>query len=171
MSAKEAPVTIRPATRDDLPAILAIYNEAVLNTTASYDLEPSTPEQRAAWFAARERQGFPVLVAEVGGAVAAFGSYGTFREKPGYRHTVEHTLYVAPGWRRHGLGRALLAELVALARAAGKHAMVGGVDAENAGSLRFHLAMGFVEVARFREVGHKFGRWLDIIFVELLLDR
>ncbi len=163
--------TIRAATEEDLPAILEIYNDAVLHSTASYDLEPSTLEQRAAWLAARKRQGFPVLVAEVGGAVAAFGTYGTFREKPGYRHTVEHTVYVAPGYRRHGLGRALVAELVELARAQGKHAMVGAVDAENEGSLRFHLAMGFVEVGRFREVGHKFGRWLDLIFVERLLDR
>jgi phosphinothricin acetyltransferase len=164
-------ITVRPATPADLPAILAIYNDAVVNTTASYDLEPSTLEQRAAWFEARAAQGFPVLVAEAEGAAAGFGSYGKFRDKPGYRHTVEHSLYVAPGLRGRGIGRALLAELIALARAEGRHAMVGGVDAENQGSLRFHRAMGFVEVARFREVGHKFGRWLDIIFVELLLDR
>jgi L-amino acid N-acyltransferase YncA len=162
--------TIRPATTADLPAILAIYNDAVLNSTASYDLEPSTLEQRAAWFEERARQGFPVLVAEAGGEVIAFGAYGKFREKPGYSHTVEHTIYVAPGRRGQGVGRALLAELIALARAQGKHAMIGGVDSENEGSLRFHLALGFVEVARFREVGRKFGRWLDIIFVELILD-
>lgn len=163
-------VAIRPATGADLPAILEIYNDAVLHTTASYDLEPSTLEQRAAWFEDRARQGFPVLVAEAGGEVAGFGTYGKFREKPGYRHTVEHTIYVAPGRRGQGIGRALLAELIAVARAQGKHAMVGGIDSGNAGSLRFHLALGFVEVARFREVGHKFGRWLDIIFVELILD-
>jgi phosphinothricin acetyltransferase len=162
-------ITIRPADRADLPAILAIYNDAVLHTTASYDLEPITLEQRAAWFEERERKGFPVLAADSGGEVVGFGAYGTFREKPGYRHTVEHTVYVAPGRRGRGVGRALLAELVRLARAQGKHAMIGGVDAENEGSLRFHLALGFVEVGRLREVGHKFGRWLDIIFVELIL--
>lgn len=163
-------ITIRPAAPADLPAILAIYNDAVLNTTASYDLEPSTLEQRAAWFDERARQGFPVIVAEASGVVVGFGSYGKFRDKPGYRHTVEHTVYVAPGRRGEGVGRALVAELIALARAQGKHAMVGGVDSENEGSLRFHLAMGFAEVARFHQVGHKFDRWLDIIFVELLLD-
>lgn len=163
-------IHIRPATAADLPAILAIYNDAVLNTTASYDLEPSSLEQRAAWFEERARHGFPVIVAESGGEVIAFGTYGKFREKPGYRHTVEHTIYVAPGRRGRGVGRAMLTELIALARAQGKHAMIGGIDSENAGSLRFHLALGFVEVARFRQVGHKFGRWLDIIFVELILD-
>lgn len=169
--ADKAPIAIRTATRDDLQAILAIYNEAVLNTTASYDLEPSTLERRTAWFEARVGQGFPVIVAEVGGEVAAFGSYGTFRERPGYRYTVEHSIYVAPAYRRNGVGRAVLGELIALARAAGMHALIGGVDAESEASLRLHRALGFVEMGRLREVGYKFGRWLDVIFVELLLDR
>jgi L-amino acid N-acyltransferase len=162
--------TLRPATPADIPAILAIYNDAVIHSTASYDLEPSTLEQRAVWYHERVGQGFPVLVAELQGEVVGFGTYGKFRDKPGYRHTVEHSLYLAPGHRGRGIGRTLLQELIRLARAQGKHAMIGGIDAENAASLRFHLALGFVEVARFREVGHKFGRWLDIIFVELLLD-
>ncbi len=161
--------TIRPATSADLPAILAIYNDAVLHTTASYDLEPSTLEQRAAWFAERTHHGFPILVAELECVVTAFGAYGAFRAKSGYRFTVEHSLYVAPEWRGRGLGRAMLEQLIRLAQADGKHAMIGGVDAENAASIALHISLGFVEVARFREVGHKFGRWLDIIFMELLL--
>ena len=161
--------TIRPATPADLPAILAIYNDAVLHTTASYDLEPSTLEQRATWFAERTHHGFPILVAELEGVVTAFGAYGAFRTKPGYRFAVEHSLYVAPEWRGRGLGRAMLAQLIRLAQADGMHAMIGGVDAENAASIALHTSLGFVEVARFREVGHKFGRWLDIIFLELLL--
>jgi len=161
--------TIRPATSVDLPAILAIYNDAVLHTTATYDLEPSTLEQRAAWFDERTRHGFPILVAEIEGAVTAFGAYAAFRTKPGYRFTVEHSLYVAPEWRGRGMGRAMLEQLIRLAQADGKHAMIGGVDAENAASIALHTTLGFVEVARFREVGHKFGRWLDIIFMELLL--
>lgn len=162
--------SIRPALPADLPAILAIYNDAVLHTTASYDLEPNTLAQRSAWYEARISQGLPVLVAEQAGEVVGFGSYGPFRDKPGYRFTVEHSVYVATGRRGQGIGRTLLGELIRLARAASMHAMIGGIDAENEGSLHFHLAMGFVEVARFREVGHKFGRWLDIIFVELILD-
>lgn len=160
---------IRPAAPSDLPAILAIYNDAVLHTTASYDEEPATPEERAAWYAARVGAGLPVLVAELGGAVAGFSSYGPFRPKPGYRHTVEHSVYVGPAWRGRGLGRALLAPLIERARAAGLRAIIGGVDAENAASLRLHASLGFVEVGRLRQVGRKFGRWLDLVFVELLL--
>lgn len=163
-------IAIRPAGQSDLPAILAIYNDAVQHTTASYDLEPTTLAQRAAWFDERVAQGFPVLVAADGAEVVGFGSFGRFRDKAGYRYSVEHSVYVAPGRRGQGIGKALVAELIGLARAQGKHAMIGGVDAENEGSLHFHRSLGFVEVARFREVGHKFGRWLDIIFVELLLE-
>lgn len=165
------PPLIRPATVDDLPAILAIYNHAVLHTTASYDLEPSTLAQRRAWFETRAAQGFPVLVAEGDGVVAAFGAYGAFRDRPGYRHTVEHSIYVDAAQRRQGLGRAVLAELIAMARAEGRHAMVGGIDAESEASLRLHADLGFVEVGRLREVGHKFGRWLDVVFMQLLLER
>jgi L-amino acid N-acyltransferase len=161
-------ISIRPAAHADLPAILAIYNDAVLNTTASYDLEPSTLEQRVAWFDDRLRHGFPVLVADAGGEVVAFGSYGKFREKPGYRYTIEHSLYVAPEWRGRGVGRSMLQALIELAQAAGKHSMIGGIDATNSASIALHTSLGFVEVARFREVGHKFGRWLDIIFVQRL---
>lgn len=164
-------ITIRPATHADLPAILEIYNDAVLHTTATYDLEPQSLEQRTAWFEQRTRQGFPVLVAEVAGTLAGFGAYGPFRDKPGYRYTVEHSVYVATTTRGRGIGRALLTELIRLARAAGNHAIVGGIDAENEGSLRFHLALGFVEVGRLQQVGRKFDRWLDVIFVELLLDQ
>lgn len=154
-----------------MPAILEIYNDAVLHTTATYDLEPQSLEQRTAWFEQRTRQGFPVLVAEVAGTLAGFGAYGPFRDKPGYRYTVEHSVYVATTTRGRGIGRALLTELIRLARAAGNHAIVGGIDAENEGSLRFHLALGFVEVGRLQQVGRKFDRWLDVIFVELLLDQ
>jgi phosphinothricin acetyltransferase len=162
-------ISIRPATHADLPAILDIYNEAVLNTTASYDLEPSTPAQRAAWYDNRVSQGFPVLVAEADSAVIGFGSYGPFRDRPGYRFTVEHSLYVAPAWRGRGVGRTMLQQLVELARADGKHVMIGGIDASNAGSISLHLQLGFVEVGRLREVGYKFERWLDIVFLQLML--
>lgn len=162
--------TIRSATPDDLPSILAIYNEAVLTTTASYDLEPASLEDRAAWYAQRTAAGLPVFVADLGGTVAGFSSFGPFRPKPGYRHTVEHTVYVGSAWRGRGLGRLLMLPLIERARAMGHHVMIGVIDAENEGSRRFHEALGFFEAGRLRQVGHKFGRWLDLILMQLMLE-
>jgi len=161
--------TTRPAIWADLPAILTIYNDAVLHTTASYDLEPVSIANRAAWMAGHEERGEPVIVAELGGEVAGFGAYGPFRTKAGYRFTVEHSVYVSAGRRGQGIGRLLLEPLIAHARSAGMHTMIAGIDAENEVSLRLHRSCGFFEVARFRQVGHKFGRWLDLICLELVL--
>ncbi|PNY80023.1 GNAT family N-acetyltransferase [Deinococcus koreensis] len=163
-----APV-IRPATRADVPAILEIYNHAVLHTTASYDLEPVSLESRLEWFGHKQEGGWPVLVSILDQEVTGWATFGPFREKPGYRFTAEHSVYVRDGWRGQGLGRALLEALIAQARTRGLHTLIGGVDAENAGSLRFHEALGFVQVAHFRQVGHKFGRWLDLVFLQLTL--
>lgn len=161
--------TIRPAQMNDLPAILAIYNDAVLHTTATYDNEPSTLEQRAAWYGERTGQGFPVLAAEQAGAVVGFGTYGTYKPRHGYRYTAEHSVYVAPEWRGQRVGHALLARLIEVARQQGLHALIGTVDAENIVSIRLHQSLGFGQVAHLREVGHKFGRWLDIVLLELIL--
>lgn len=163
--------TIRPATAADLPGILDIYNHAVLHTTASYDLEPVSLRSRQDWFAARQKAGFPVLVAEgASGEVLGFASYGTFREKPGYNGTVEHSVYIRDGQRGAGLGLALMERLIAEARAQNLHVMLGSVDADNAGSIAFHERLGFRQVAHFHQVGRKFGRWLDMVFMELLLE-
>ncbi len=164
-------VDVRSAERADLPAILDIYNHAVEHTTASYDLEPQTLAARTAWFETRQAQGWPVLVAVRAGLVVGWSSYGTFRDKPGYRHSVEHSVYVAPGVQGGGLGTALMRPLIARARQDGHHVMLGAVDAENAGSLRFHERLGFERAAHFRQVGHKFGRWLDMVFLQLLLEQ
>jgi phosphinothricin acetyltransferase len=161
---------IRPATHDDLPAMLTIYNHVVLHSTAIYDERPHTLEQRQAWLESRAEQGFPVLVADVEGQVAGYGSYGQFRAWPGYRFTVEHSIYIGEAWQRQGIGRRLLAALIEAARGQSMHAMIASVDAENIPSLRFHEALGFTQVAHFREVGFKFGRWLDLAFLELLLS-
>lgn len=162
---------VRPAVQADLPSILEIYNHAVTHTTASYDLEPQTLEERLAWFAARQHEGWPVLVAVQESRVVGWGSYGKFRDKPGYRHSVEHSVYIAPDVQGGGLGTALMRPLIERAKADGHHVMLGAVDAENAGSLRFHGRLGFEQVAHFRQVGHKFGRWLDLIFLQLLLEQ
>jgi phosphinothricin acetyltransferase len=162
---------VRDATEADLPAILAIYNEVIATSTAVYAIEPATLAERADWLAARRVRGFPVLVAEHAGAVTGFASFGDFRGSwNGYRYTVEHSVHVAADCRGRGVGKALVAALLPLAAALGKHVMVGGIDAANAASIRFHARLGFEPVAHFREVGHKFGRWLDLVFMQRMLD-
>jgi phosphinothricin acetyltransferase len=157
---------IRAATPDDLPAMTAIYNQVIAASTAVYTDDPVTPAERADWLASRRAQGYPVLVAEVDGAVAGFASFGDFRAWPGYRFTVEHSVHVREDLRGRGLGPPLVQALFPLAAALGKHMMVAGVDADNAGSIRFHERLGFERVAHFRQVGFKFERWLDLVFLQ-----
>ena len=164
-----API-IRDAVRADAASILPMYNYAVRETTAIFDTTPSTLADRRAWLARRRGDGFPVLIAEVDGAVAGFASFGDFRAWEGYRFTVEHSIYVDPIRHRQGIGRALLAALIERAQAAGKHAMIAGIEAGNAGSIALHQALGFREVGRMPHVGEKFGRWLDLVFLQLILD-
>jgi phosphinothricin acetyltransferase len=161
---------IRPATAADIPAITAIFNEVIATSTAIYAEEPLTIEDRAAWFAARQAAGYPVLVAEEEGAVLGLASFGEFRAWPGFRHTVEHSVHVRAGARGRGLGTALVTALFAPARALGKHVMIAGVDAANEGSIRLHERLGFERAATLREVGRKFGRWLDLLFLQKFLD-
>ena len=160
---------IRDATESDLPAILAITNEAIANTTAVWNSTPATLEARTAWMRDRQARGFPVLVATDGGEVVGFASFGDFRPFEGYLHTVEHSIYVAPEAQGRGVGKALLAALVGRARALGKHVIVGGIEAGNAASIALHARAGFVETGRLTEVGQKFGRWLDLVFMQLML--
>ncbi|WP_291426539.1 GNAT family N-acetyltransferase [Deinococcus sp.] len=160
---------VRAATREDVPAILDIYNEAVLNTTASYDLEPVSLESRLDWYDHKTRGGWPVLVAEQGGQVDGFATFGPFREKAGYAGTAEHSVYVRAGQRGSGLGLRLMQALIAEARKMDLHVLVGGIDADNAGSIAFHARLGFEQVAHMKQVGRKFDRWLDLVFMQLTL--
>ena len=161
---------IRPATEADLEAITAIYNDAVLTTTASWDDEVVTLENRRAWLVEHNTEPNVTFVAEIDGQVVGFAGYGRYREKAGYDLTVEHSVYLAPGARGQGLGTRLLAELVTAATDRGIHVMIGGLSADNETSLRLHQRLGFVETARMPEVGKKFGRWLDLVFVQRILD-
>lgn len=161
--------TIRDAVETDLPGILEITNEAIANTTAVWSLAPATLEARRAWLLDRRGRGFPVLVADGGGAVLGFASYGEYRPWDGHLHTVEHSLYVHPDAQGRGVGRALLAALVERAEAQGKHAMVAGIEAGNAASVALHRRAGFEQAGLLREVGRKFGRWLDLLFMQKLL--
>jgi len=160
---------IRDATEADLPGILAIFNEAIRNTTAVWHVEEATLEARRAWLRERQGRGLPVLVAAEGDAVLGFASYGDFRPFAGYALTVEHSVYVDPAAQGRGLGRALLAALVARAEAAGLHVMVAGIEAGNAASIALHRAVGFTEAGVLRQVGRKFDRWLDLLFMQKIL--
>lgn len=165
-----ASVVVRDAAEPDLPRILDITNEAIANSTAVFSSVPATLETRRAWMAERRAQGFPVIVAETDGTMAGFGAYGPFRAWPGYIATVEHSIYVDPPMQGRGLGRALLAALVGRAQDAGMHAMVAGIAAENTRSIALHEAAGFTRCGVLPQVGQKFGRWLDLLFMVRLLN-
>lgn len=159
---------LRPATAADLPAISAIYNHSVLTSTCTFALDPETLAEREAWFASRGPE-HPVVVAEANGEVAAWASLSAWNKRCGYAKTVEWSVYVREDWQRKGVASALLKELIALAKAAGHHTIIGGVSADQTASLELHRRHGFVEVARFREVGYKFGRWLDVVYLQLMV--
>jgi phosphinothricin acetyltransferase len=160
--------TIRPATEGDLPAILAIYNDAVMKTTAIWNEAPSDLSGRQVWFNARRQAGFPVLVADEG-KVLGYGTFGEFRPFDGYRMTVEHSLYVLDEAQGRGIGRMLLAALIEEARRMGKRVMVGAIDGSNYASLALHETMGFEQTGRMPGVGEKFGKPLDLVLVQLTL--
>jgi L-amino acid N-acyltransferase YncA len=162
---------IRNATETDLPAILAITNEAILNTTSSWNVQPTTLEARQQWLTDRAAAGLPVLVAANGDEVLGFASYGSFRAWDGYALTVEHSIYVDVTKRRQGAGRALLAALIDHATDAGMHVMMGVISADNEVSIVLHEQFGFDIVGRLPEVGRKFDRWLDLVLMQKMLRR
>lgn len=166
MSETSGETIVRPATEADLPGILAIYNDAVLNTTAIWNDTVVDLDNRRAWLELRRAQGFPVLVAVIDGSVAGYASFGDFRPFEGYRRTVEHSVYVATARHRRGLGRTLVEALFPIAKDLGKAVMIGGIDASNAPSLAMHAKLGFRETGRLPGVGQKFGRTLDLVFMQ-----
>jgi L-amino acid N-acyltransferase len=157
------------AGEEHLPGILAIYNDAVAHSTAIWNDVLVDLENRRDWWRGRTGAGYPILVAVGGAEVLGYASYGPFRPFDGYRRTVEHSVYIAKAARRSGVGAALLGELENRARAAGMHVILGGIAADNEPSLRLHAKLGFVETARMPEVGQKFGRWLDLVFMQKVL--
>ncbi|WP_029006107.1 GNAT family N-acetyltransferase [Azorhizobium doebereinerae] len=162
---------VRDADTGDVGGILAIYNDAVAHTTAIWNETPVDAANRAAWLTGRQGAGFPVLVADDGaGSVAGYATFGDWRAFDGYRHTVEHSVYVRADARGGGIGMALMEALIGRARRQGKHAMVAGIDAQNAASLKLHAKLGFATAGHLPEVGTKFGRWLDLAFLQLILD-
>jgi L-amino acid N-acyltransferase YncA len=160
---------IREAVEADFEEITAIYNEVLTHSTAIYNDRPASVEERLAWWRARQHQGFPVLVAMETNAVMGFAAFGDFRSWPGYRFTVEGTIHIHASARGQGIGKNLLSELIRQATVLGKHTMIAGVDSENQASIRFLERAGFVPVAHLREVGYKFDRYLDLIFLQYFL--
>ena len=166
-------VTLRDATSADLPAILAIHNSTIDDTTTTWSDEDETIEHRTEWFAARQAAGDPVVVAVDGGEVVGFTAWAWFRGEgkwPGYRHTRELSVHVRDSHRGHGVGRLLLDDLVERAARNDVHVLVAAVDSGNEASIRFHEQMGFVEVARLPEVGRKFDRWLDLVLLQRIIE-
>ncbi|WP_298223480.1 GNAT family N-acetyltransferase [Flavobacterium sp.] len=162
-------IKIRKATLEDVPNILGIVNHAILHTTSNYLYEAQTLDEQIKWFEDKQSKNFPIIVAVENGNAIGFGTYGTFREKIGYQYTVEHSVYVAPEFIGKGIGTLLLTELIALAKSEGYHVMIGGIDAANKDSIAFHKRFGFTENGILKEVGFKFGTWLDLQFMQLIL--
>jgi len=163
-------IILRDATLDDLPAIVDIYNQVIATSNAIFTDAPVTLDSRLAWMTERRTKGYPLLVAEDGRGVLGLSTFGDFRSFPGYRYTVEHSVHVRSDVRGGGLGRRLVEALYAPALALGKHVMVGGIDAGNDASLRFHERLGFVETGRMPEIGRKGGCWLGLVFMQKYLD-
>ena len=152
-----------------LEAIRAIYNDAILHTTALYEYEPRSRQVMEQWFAAKEAAGLPVFGIEAEGTLAGFATWGSFRPYPAYKYSAEHSVYVDPRFRRRGIGRRLMEAVVAEAATRGLHILVGGIDATNAASIALHRQLGFSHAGTIREAGFKFGRWLDLEFWQLPL--
>ncbi|MDN3656378.1 N-acetyltransferase family protein [Ferruginibacter paludis] len=162
-------ITIQTATEEDIPALLEIYNDIIIHTTAVWHEEPHTLAMREEWFAIKKEQGFPVFTAKENGVVIGFSTIGPFRPWFGYRFTVENSVYVAGKSRGKGVAKLLMPPLIEAAKQLGLHAIVAGIEATNEASIALHEKFGFVEVAHFKEVGFKFNRWMDLKFLELII--
>lgn len=162
-------ITLRDACEADLPAMLEIYNEVIINTTAVFSEQPHTLQMRKDWYLERVKENFPVFIAEDAGEIAGFCSFGHFRAWPCYRYTAELSVYVEKSHRGKGISKIMLQALIERARKMNMHALLAGITADNEISINLHRSFGFTEVADFKEVGFKYGRWLDVKFLELLL--
>jgi L-amino acid N-acyltransferase len=153
------------------PAILEIFNDAILNSTALYEYKPRTMETMQTWFATKATNRFPVIGAvNDAGALMGFASYGAFRAFPANKYSVEHSVYVHANHRGQGVSVVLMKALIERARAAELHTLIGGIDAANTTSIALHEKLGFTHAGTIRHAAFKFGRWLDLAFYQLLLD-
>jgi len=161
-------IQCRPDRHSD--AILAIFNDAIVSSTALYDYKPRMKETMAAWFENKAKGRFPVIgIENEAGELMGFGSYGTFRAFPAYKYTVEHSVYVDGRFRGQGIGKRLLQEVISAAQKQDYHVLVGVIDTANSVSIRLHESLGFTTCGTIRQAGFKFNRWLDIVFYQLIL--
>ncbi len=159
---------LRPAEVRDCEAINGIYNYYVIHSTTTYQIEPDTLEAREHWFAAHGPR-YPMIIAERNGAVVGWGCLNVWRNREAYQHTVENSVYVANGLHGQGIGSAILVELMRLAREIGHHTIIAVIDADQAASIGLHGKYGFAEVGRLKQLGFKFNRWLDVVYMQLML--
>ncbi len=150
--------------------VLDIFNEEIINSTALYYYKPRTLDEIKGWFDAKKAHDFPVIgIEDESQHLLGFASYGVFRDRPAYKYSIEHSIYVHKNHRGQRIGRTLLQQLIKLAMDQNYHMMVGGIDAENVGSIEFHKKLGFVDAGVIKQAGFKFGRWLDLAFYQLIL--
>jgi L-amino acid N-acyltransferase len=161
---------VRKAKHKDLPFILEIMNDAILTTTSIYDYKERNDEFVQTWFNKKRTDNMPIYVYDIDNQAIAFGSYGIFRAWDAYKFSVEHSIYVHKNFQGQGIGKKLLSALIEAAIKDGYHTMIAGIDAANQKSYDFHKKFGFTEVGRFKEVGYKFDRWLDLIFMQRMLS-
>lgn len=159
----------RPMEVRDLPEVLGIYNDIILTSTAVYMNEPQSIQEKKQWFAERKEAGYPLLVFEENGEVAGFATYSQFRPYPGYRYTMEHSVYVHKEHYQKGIATKLLRELIHIAEETGVKTLVAGIDGENVGSVKAHEKLGFEYAGTIKNAGCKFGKWLDLVFYQLHL--
>jgi phosphinothricin acetyltransferase len=170
MENRNADLTIRLASIKDAQGILDIYNDAILNTAAVYSYEPHTIDMRLHWLEDKRHHNIPVLVAELDGMVTGFATYGPFRAWAAYQYTIEHSVYVHKAYRQQGIAEKLLWQLIETVKQQPIHTIVAGIDAGNVASIKLHQKLGFTEIGTFKQVGYKFDRWLDLKFMQLILD-
>jgi L-amino acid N-acyltransferase len=164
-----AAIQLRDAVAADLSSINDIYNHYVLHSTCTYQEEVDSLDDRREWFS-RHDEKHPVTVAEIDGRVVGWGSLSPYHSRAAYRGTVENSVYVHHELHRRGIGSAQLADLIVRAESLGHHTIIAAIDAEQAASVAMHAKLGFTQVGRFREVGYKLGKWLDVIYMQRVLD-
>jgi len=162
-------IIIRNAKRDDLPLILKIVNYEIEHSTSIYDYKKRTIQDQTIWFEKKKLEKMPIIIAEENGNMIGFGTFGIFRPWEGYQFSAEHSIYLDNNSRGKGTGKKIMNKLIHLAKEQDFHIMIAGIDANNSKSIKFHQNFGFKEVGRFNQIGFKFDKWLDLIFMQLFL--